>query len=65
MKAEKRFDSFRTMDYKNGDVYKGEWKSLKKHGQDTCDFKKIFEGEWQNDFYHRKSVLKGLDGNYW
>ena len=53
------------MQYSNGDVYKGELSSGKRHGKGTLKFLDglTYEGEWKQDKMHGTGTLKYSDGN--
>ena len=52
-------DGLGVFSYKDGSVYKGQWKDGKREGKGkmTDDNGTIYEGEWKNDRYHGKGRL--------
>lgn len=46
------------MIHANGDVYWGDWKDGKAHGEGVfCDNKgSLYEGQWENDLQHGNGV---------
>ena len=60
--------------WKNGDVYEGEWKEGRRHGEGSCFFavasteypvkaSEIYEGSWQRGKFHGQGKLFMADGS--
>jgi hypothetical protein len=49
---------------RNGDIYKGNWKNGKRHGQGTCTYAngEMYEGLWQHDQFNGRGVFTDKDG---
>jgi hypothetical protein len=57
-----------TLNFKNGDVYEGEFKNSKPHGQGKMTFNnkdgRIYTGEWMKGKFHGKGVCTWPDGRW-
>ena len=55
-----------TKKYKNGDIYIGEMKNDKQHGQGTMKFEDgdIYEGKWKNDEQNGKGIYTWGPGQF-
>ena len=60
----KRHNCFGSFYYENLDVYMGEWKDNKFHGQGTfAGSRGKFVGEWKEGKFHGQGTLTFADGN--
>ena len=52
------------MNYKNGDIYKGEWKNDLKEGKGIMKYNNgdIYKGEWKNDLKEGKGIMEYNNG---
>ena len=50
---------------KSGNVYNGEFRNNKQHGNGTLEYQNgdRYEGQWQNDMFHGVGTFKDTSGN--